>query len=414
MRRVLPAACAALIFLVIAFLYGTGRAAEYDATIRSWGVDTYRWPFLDTDMVLSAIRCLNAGVDVFHGNPCDAVRRAFDYSPLWLVLRVFPISEAWIVPTGITLACIFFLSLLLLPPGRSIGATVLITLGVCSSAVVFGVERGNNDLLLFALASAAAWLVCRSAGARLVGYAAVFLAGLLKYYPMTLMTLALRERPARFFTLVGVSLALVGLFLLTMGGDLVRALHLIPKGGWFGDMFGSSTLPGGLALTYGWSRETAGWLRLGLSVAALALGAILAFRPSTWSAFDRLSEHERTALLAGGLLILSAFFTAQNIGYRALHFLLTLPALTALSRLKAGRIWTITTWTVLALLWAQGWRDHFASQDMGRTIFVRGWMVREALWWWTVTVMIGAVTALLVRSEMATRLFPRLASRKPI
>ena len=44
------------------------------------------------------------------------------------------------------------------------------------------------------------------------------------------------------------------------------------------------------------------------------------------------------ALLAGGLLMLSCFFTAQNIGYRAMHLVLTLPALTALVRMRAGRV----------------------------------------------------------------------------
>ena len=69
---------------------------------------------------------------------------------------------------------------------------------------------------------------------------------------MTLMVMATRERPARFFAIAAASLALVALFFAMMGHELSRALKLIPVGGWFGDMFGSTTLPGGLG------RDTAG------------------------------------------------------------------------------------------------------------------------------------------------------------
>ena len=48
---------------------------------------------------------------------------------------------------------------------------------------------------------------------------------------MTLMVMATRERPARFFAIAAASLALVALFFATMGHELSRALKLIPVGG---------------------------------------------------------------------------------------------------------------------------------------------------------------------------------------
>jgi hypothetical protein len=183
-------------------------------------------------------------------------------------------------------------------------------------------------------------------------------------------------------------------------------------GGWFGDMFGSSTLPGGLASLFGWPSGVATALRIALSVAAMGAGVALALRPAVTAALDRLTEAERMALLAGGLLMLGCFFTAQNIGYRAIHLVLTLPALTALARLHAGRLWPATTYAVLALLWAQGWRNWIAGLIDGRAAFIGGWLVREALWWWTITMMIALVLGLLARSEVGRLALGSLPARR--
>lgn len=403
-RRIVPATAAALVFAVMTALYATGRLVAYEETLRGFGVDPFRFPFVDVETVLSAVRCLKQGVDVLASNPCDPVRRTFDYSPLWLLLAKLPVTEAWTMPVGFFAVGSFIASLLLLPAGRTVLAATLIALGAVSSAVVFGAERGNNDLVLFVLAAIAAALGCRGPGLRLVGYAAALLAGLLKYYPMTLMLLATRERPGRFVAVAAGSLAVVLIFLATMGEDLQRALRLVPAGGYFGDMFGSSILAGGLVRQFGWSADSAFALRVGLSAGAFLVGGAIALRPSTRAALERLTDLERMTMLAGGLLILSCFFTAQNIGYRALHLVLTLPALTALARTAAGRLWAITAGTVLALLWAQGWRNWFFSQEQGRPVFINGWLLREALWWWTITMLIALVIGLLVRSEIGQRI----------
>jgi hypothetical protein len=413
-RRLLPAGLAATFFAFMTVLYLTDTRALYDDMLRSWGVDPYRVPFVDVETVLSAIRCMHEGIDVFKSNPCDPVRRVFDYSPLWLLLAYFPVTEAWTMPTGFIGVLSFIASLVLLPAGRSRLAVLLISLAAISPAVVFGAERGNNDLVLFVLAAVAASALCRTPGLRLLGYGAALLAGLLKYYPMTLLMMATREKPARFFAVATACTLLLAVFILTMGHELTRALQLIPGGGWFGDMFGAKMLGGGLGRQYWISPEAQTAVRISMTVIAFAAGLALAFRQSMTATLERLTDLERMSLLAGGLLILSCFFTAQNIGYRAMHLVLVIPALTALAHTGAGWIWTVTLWSSVLLLWAQGWRNWFFSTDAGRQMVFVGWSAREILWWWTITMLIAVVAGLLIRSEMGRRVFSGARRQMPL
>ncbi|WP_267414543.1 MULTISPECIES: hypothetical protein [unclassified Sphingomonas] len=238
------------------------------------------------------------------------------------------------------------------PVGRTCvwAGRVVLLLGLLSPGGVFAVERGNNDLVLFVLAVIAATLACRTPGLRLVGYGAALLAGLLKYYPMLLMILVFRERPARFWAVTAASVAVLLLFLVVMGHDLVRALQLIPVGPWFSDMFGSSTAAGGLAAIFGWPAPVRHSVQAAMTLIAVAFGLRIGMAPRIAAALNRLTETERMFLLAGSTLILACFFTAQNIGRRVTHLVLVLSALTALWRLDRHFAWPLATGAAVALL----------------------------------------------------------------
>jgi hypothetical protein len=132
---------------------------------------------------------------------------------------------------------------------------------------------------------------------------------------------------------------------------------------------------------------------------------------------ERLSERERSFLLAGILLTLGCFFTAQNIGYRAVNLVLVLPAMVALHRTAHKRLYGWGVAATLGLLWSQGWRHALllAVNPLGdraqSTAILAGWIVRAGLWWWLITLLAGLLTALLFRSEMGI-FAQRLAKRQ--
>jgi hypothetical protein len=411
MRAICPAIAATAIFLTLAALNWVGARGVYDAVITGWGVAPYNFPFLDTDTVLSALRCARIGIDVYVTNPCDVLGRVYDYSPLWLALRVFSVTTAWITPVGFGVDIIFLLSLFLLPPGRDWRDSAIITAGALSSSAVFAMERGNNDLIIFGLAAGAAALACRSRALRLFGYSLALLAGLLKYYPMTLMILATRERPRVFFTVAAVATACVVGFVVLERADLARALALIPTGSPFSHMFGAKTLPLGLrqVLNLPPSPGVVAICELLMILPAFAVGITFGRRAGTSAGLAALTQAERAFLLTGALLILSCFLTAQNIGYRAIHLIMVLPGLLALRRVAPRPFaYTGSIVIVIILLWAEGWDTWiwlglpevgFSPSQVNRVLFV-AWVMREVAWWWVVILAVTLVTGLTLGSEM--------------
>ncbi|WP_238321957.1 hypothetical protein [Komagataeibacter europaeus] len=393
-------------FSIMVALYCLGFMPLYRGIIKLWGIHPFEFPFVDTDTVLSAIRCINRGVDVYVSNPCDVLERVYDYSPLWTVLAEFPMTPAWLPPIGMGVDIAFFLSLLLLPVGRSWRNTRWIAAGIVSSATLFAVERGNNDLVLFVLAVCAATLVCRSGACRLLAYGFALLAGLLKYYPMTLMLIATRERPGRFVAVGVASVVAVAVFAAVTWHDLVRALALIPTGSYFEDMFGSVTLGGGLAERLGLPAIAVKIIRLVLSIVAIGTGVRLGTRSHERGVLTVLNERERSFLLVGGLLVLSCFFTAQNIGYRAVHLILVLPALSVLRDTSGMRPFRYALPLAIGLLWSGAWYHDIMAVDAAVTghhghspVQMAAWLVREAMWWSLVTILVSCVTDLLLSSN---------------
>ena len=406
LRRAAPAAAVATAFIAMALLYAAGARGAYDGMIAAWGVEPFAFPFVDTDMILSALRCRRSGVDVFADNPCDALGRLYDYSPVWLLGAALPVTTGWILPVGLTVDGAFIACLLLLPAGRGWGQAAAIVAVALSTPVAFALERGNCDLVIFTLAACAAWLTCRSQGLRLAGYGLAYLAGLLKYYPMLLMALATRERPIAFAAVAAAAFAVLAAFIALDGDELMRALALIPTGSAFGDMFGARQLPLGIAtmLRLGPRGEMA--LRLGVPAVFVAAGVVIGVGGAVRDDLASLSEAERSFLLAGAMLLLGCFMTAQNIGYRAIHLLLVMPGVTALWHERRRGIYGISVCVLVVLAWAEGWRSWLAawfgatSHPEPDAVGLMAWALREACWWWTITLLVAMAVGLLLRSDV--------------
>ena len=411
--RLVPFGLAACVFLLIGSLYAAGHIALYHNILLDVGIDAQEFPFLDTEAILSPVRCRRLGVDIFQVNPCDPLGRLFDYSPLWLAAARLPVSTAWTAPVGLSFDLLFLFSLLLLPTTRSLQEALAVGLAAISPSAAFALERGNCELLIFVLCAVAAALFWRKARVSRIGYCFVLLAALIKYYPITLMALAIRERPRVFFAIAAIAVCVLAGFVWSAGQDLPRSVAYIPlAGSYFSFMFGAPTFPGGLMdVLYGVTphidapygaapQAVVRSLETFLLLATLGIGAFLATRASTRLSLAALMENERSFLLVGAMLLVSSFFAAQNMPYRAMSLIMVLPAIISLRRSSRSFYpYRLAALAVLLLLWSQAWLmwvGTIASKLNAEWVFFAAWLVREVLWWWIITLLLAAIISLLL------------------
>jgi hypothetical protein len=395
-----------------------GRDLFY-AIETQWGVWPGDYPFSDLEGLLSGIECHRKGIDPYVYNACDTWRRQFDYPPGWLLLSVFPVTTGWLVPAGIALCLAFLASLLLLPAARTDQGARLIAAGVLSSVTAFAVERANNDLVVFILVAIGAALLSRPR-AGIAGYAVIYLAGMLKYFPLAAMGIALREAPRRLALVAGAAIAVTGLFIALHHEELRTALATIPFGSPFRMVYGASNLGTGLVMIgapEGLGRAVTALLCAG----ALGGGIALGLRPAAAEAAGLLSPRESTFALAGAAMVLGTFFAAQNIDYRAVHMLLVLPVLVNLRDLGTARRYASLCWVGLALLWMNFFRIKVLSvaylfEGAAQQLIeaVPGFLLREALWWWFAIHLVALATAILRSAPVPAALLGLVSSKRPL
>ena len=429
--RLAPCLAGLLCMAIATVLYAYGSAGFYHGAFEIWGVHAFRYPFLDVDGTLAARDCARLGIDVFVLNPCDILDRVHNYSPLWLVFPDLPPGHSDRVFVGYTMDMAFFISLAALPPAGDRQELLLRVAGTVSTAVAYATERANVDTVVFVLVIGAAVAMSGGFAVRWLGYALAALAAGLKYYPATLMALALRERPARLVGTWLTAAVLGGCFLTAYGHDLLLSLPNIPGGVAFGDVFGAEDLRyevSALLAPTSASQQTTVLVSWAVVATAILLAASLVvglWRRNDWSgALDRLNDARRWPLLAGALVTVGCFVAGQNLDYRGIFILLLLPGLWTLGHDPAVRSWLPRSSAILAvlLMWEQAPRHWIEMLDEGTGLpraaseaFVMElwfdvWVVREAAYWALMVVLLSVLAAFVARSPVLCkmrRMLPR-------
>ena len=434
-----------VLFGLVAMLY------RHDVRLYVWLLDhviqgTWEFPFLDWINMPATIACWQQGVDVYTTVPCDPLNRAFVYSPLWLRLGFIPTGPQAVVWTALGLVVLFIATLGFLPQARSPGEFAVMLAGCCSSATILLIERGNIDLLIFTLAVATALCLERGLAVRIIGYGLIVLAGLLKFYPLVLLLLLLRERPAIAAAIGLAATALVGGLAYAHVDELMRAVANVPRPGYFqSGTWAAMSLPAALGVALHAFAQAAGFegnwvaaLRTSRAVGLLAVAGLSIFiaarvvsllrAPAFRHAFAALPARDTNFLLIGGMLICGCFFAGPNILYRAVFLLLTLPGLLrlagpslpppslppALRRLFAGTIFAI-----LFVMWQ--WLPEqlvYATTGVvlrpitnGPIIAYLYWLSLQLAIWWSVATLLAILASFALHSTAIRTLFP--ARRRP-
>jgi hypothetical protein len=406
-------------------------ALHYFGVLRPPEIQPWYFPFLDGNALLAAAECQRHGIDVYLENPCDVLGRVHVYSPLWLSVIPGFLSTADAPWVGSVLDLIFILCLAAIFRPRSWSEIALFVVAVFSPSTIYAMERANNDVAVFILVVCGSLFLSKRYGHRIVGYGLFLLAGLLKYYPLVLLILILRERWQRAFVLAtGAGLGILAL-IAGYQGELLIALRNIPRLSPFMFTFAAQNLPYGM-LEVMWGPQTHLHKLAGPALyVILAAGAFaLAWRQT------RLLGHyeidwtgwETRNLTIASVLLPACFFASQNEGYRGVFLLLALPGLVSLRHLvndPSVRLW-LTRMIVFALLimWGEFFRrgydtlmglgsPEFAQSSIKVFIWTVLWIGRELIWWWLMTGLLALATSFIRSLPLTDALISRLRHLTP-
>ena len=428
---------ALLVFLLLTVLNIIGARDLYLAIVERWGVPPFPFEVTFGDMhgLLAAWQCHQLGIDVVELDPCDILQRSFNYSPLWLLASPIRLGVDSTIAVGWVCGLLFLLCLFLLPAPRRMREVTIIALATLSTMVAFAVERGNPDIMIFMLAVLAGYLALRPAWTRYLAYGVALLAGLLKYYPLTLMVLTFRERVSRFLAVNLAAFCLILAFAAVYRSELERGIPLIAVGIYYGDMFAAQNLPFGIAqtvfsngdLSASLSARVIAFTLYALLLLACAANSARLLKPADMRlALSKLTAHESLFLTLGAILVIGCFFAGQNVGYRGIFLLLALPGMLAVARNATDRatraLVDFTSVLIVLVMWGEFFRTNliFALRTLGvedgtvSLAWLGFWLVRELAWWWSISVLAAAFFYLLSQSEIGRWVSSALAQRTAV
>lgn len=420
---------------LLAWLY-LDLPTVYFAVLRGWGEAPFRFPFLDSHAVLSALECTRQGFDTYRLNPCDVMTRAFVYSPLILEAAVVPATVGGTTIMGLVLALGFLLAVASLPAPRGWRAASLMAAALLSTMTVYAVERGNIDLLIFILVAGAGHLALRGERPRLAAYSAIVFAACLKFYPLILLTLTLRERPRLFVAVNAAAAAAVALFVAHYRGALIEAWHVLPTRSTEDALvgFGAAILPLGMTKllatpllgSYPWTapvwRFLPDLLLLLLIVSCFGRALAMARRDENCARLAALAPAPALFQIVGACLIVGCFFAGENIAYRGIFFLFALPGLMALERAEQSPQFGGTAAAIVVLMWSD-FLIHVAgvaarafdfSYSLDLTIRAAVWLLLQMIWWRVIAALAALCLCFAANSEIGATLLARLARPRPV
>ncbi len=335
--------------------------------------------FSDMRSVQGAIDAVHHGLNPQVVNPADPWHRTMDYPMVWerLAESLHLEIEGNYLAFEIGLVVAFLAAVAGMvwwsPSGWLVAAAF-------SSSVLLLVERGNNDLAVFAL-------VCLALAVPLaVGLVLLFVAALLKVYPVLCWPALIRTRGTLILAVV-----LAGVFLLLLQDELGAIHKAQPLRAYLS--YGSASFAYAFKVM---GHVTVPGLLISAVLVVVALAVLLLFADHIRFVQDDRFEARRRFFYAGAFVFLGTFVLGSNWDYRLVFLLLCVPLLVTLQSTAFRR-------ALLAILLVS--LNHSA---LGTWFGLAGYAVNEAAKG-LLFVMLTAVTIMiLVQDDVVLRLWQRV------
>ncbi len=225
MLRTVKIASLATLWLVPLLVLVSAFASDWIPAWRAVGVPAMLPRFLDVRSIPEGLETLRHGQDPLVKNPADPLGRPLNYPRVWLYsFSALGINtqNVWMIAIAFC-ACYLACMSVLIAQAKYAGDALILLLASLSTAPLFAIERGNNDLFVFSLI----FVGCFTTNKYLksIAFAA---ASLLKIFPLAGMMMDAVRRPARQRIVPFVSAALVLVLLAWQWRDVDLIRHATP------------------------------------------------------------------------------------------------------------------------------------------------------------------------------------------
>lgn len=349
-------------------VYAALSAGGTDAWHR-YGIEHVTPSFSDMRNITTAVDCRRLGYDPLLENPCDPYTRPVNYPRAWVGLfSLLGFEERHTVPLAAVAIAAFAVAVAAVARPRTFGDAALWLALLCAPPLLLAVERGNIDIVVFALLVAA--VACHRRPRLLVlGWVAWVLAGVAKLFPLFsapafLLPHGVRNRRT--------GLVAVGV-LLTSFVATRRDIEAI-----------NSVVPQGVRVSYG-ARVVFAHLaddvvrpEHRLWGAALAVVLVAAVVVLVRSARSDVATSHLTAFRVGACIYGSTFVLGSNWEYRLIFLLLAVPQLAEWRRSGDVGLRAVAIGTCVLMV-AVFWLGHGASRADELVDDVCSWLLLLSL-----------------------------------
>lgn len=196
------------------------------------GVKPLSPSFADLRCIVAAHESVRAGYDPMINNPYDEWKRPLNYPYVWLSLEKFGFTQADVFCIGFIQAIIFYgCILMILVTVNTMANVSLWGLAILSPSVLLGIERGNNDLIVFIIISLC--LLClksKNTFFNLLAFLGILGSAILKLFPIFAMLAVLRARKRYILILLFLFCSIFLAYLYFTWNDVLRISETTLRG----------------------------------------------------------------------------------------------------------------------------------------------------------------------------------------
>ena len=310
-----------LILSGCAALAGSFVFHGYERTWSSLGIYPLSPYFSDARVITASAESHALGFDPMVYNPRHPSGELMDYPRIWQLLFHLGIDQKDTIYFEAAFVSLFFLGIFIFVGEINQAIAVALACGIFSPAVLLGIERGDNDLVIFFVLALSLMVIRKSTAASAGVIAFAFI---LKLFPVFAAAVFFKEDRRRFFKFLTGSILFVGTYCILLRNEIGAVRAAVSTTDW--DSYG-------IAVNWLEMERLIHHPLLSRLVCYAVIGALIILcvllpvrpRKSQDVAAD---EMHIDAFRMGASIYVGTYLLGSNFDYRLMFLLFTIPQLT--------------------------------------------------------------------------------------